>query len=90
MSRRYEELRRAALGEEALAEDRSGLVLFLRYGMMCWIRDFNEAEFFQKEQVIRCRCSRSTEYITLYRNNTVIKIFAAMTLPTQNRQERTV
>ena len=86
MSRRYEKFRRAAMGEAALAEDRSGLVLFLRHGMICWIKGLYEAEFFQKQQA--ARCSQSTEFVTLNQNNTVIKIFAAMTLHTPNKKKR--
>ncbi len=87
MFRRYEKLRRAALGEAAPAEDRSGLVLFLRHGMMCWIRGISEAEFPQKQQATHCR--QSTEFVTLNQSNTVIKIFATMMLHTENRKERT-
>jgi len=74
------------MGEAALAEDRSGLVLFLRHGMICWIKGLYEAEFFQKQQA--ARCSQSTEFVTLNQNNTVIKIFAAMTLHTPNKKKR--
>lgn len=86
LSRRYEKLRKAALGEAVPVEDRSGLVLFLRHGMICWIKGISEAEFSQKQQAIPC--SRSTGFVTLTQNNTVIKIFAAMTLHTQDKKER--
>jgi hypothetical protein len=87
LSQRYEKLRKAALGEAVPVEDRSGLVLFLRHGMMCWIKTISEAEFFQKQQVTPC--IRSTGFVTSTHNNTVIRIFAAMTLHTQNKAERT-
>ncbi len=87
LSRRYEKLRKAALGEAVPVEDRSGLVLFLRHGMIRWIKTISEAESSQKQQINPC--SRSTGYVTSIQNNTVIKIFAAMALHTQNKGERT-
>jgi len=88
LSRRYEKLRKAALGEAVPVEDRSGLVLFLRHGMICWIKTISEAKSSQKQQVTPC--SRSTGFVTSTQNYTVIKIFAAMTLHTQNKGERTI
>ncbi len=53
---RYEKLRRAALGEAIRVEDRSGLVLFLRHGMLHWIKGISKNVFFIKDQPAHRRC----------------------------------
>lgn len=67
-------------------EYRNGLVLFLRHGMICWVKGISETEFYQKQETTRS--SRLPKSIMLNQNNKVTKIFAAMTLHTQDKKER--
>jgi hypothetical protein len=78
---RYETLRMAALGESLPVEARSGLGLFLRRGMWGWVRAL--AASTKPTTPARSPLSGSAES---YQPRSVIYVFAAMALNTNDRR----
>lgn len=76
---RYETLRKAALGEPAPPECRSGLVLFLRRGMWAWARTLAavDAPADAPPPLSSFSPMRST---APHRERSLIQVFAAMAL----------
>lgn len=86
ISQQYEKLRNAALGEAIRVEDRSGLVLFLRHGMLHWIRGISKT--FIKDQP--AHRGRPTDFGVPQQNinhsKEIVKIFASMTFHTRDEK----
>ena len=80
----YENLRKAALGEPAPPEFRSGLVLFLRCGMWGWARALATAV--APQQSTRSYSTSSTA--PSYQQRAVVHVFAAMALDSSNGRAR--
>ena len=85
---RYEKLRRAALGEAIHVEDRSGLVLFLRHGMLHWIRGISKTDFFIKGQSAHRRypADVAVSQQNINHSKEIVKIFASMTFHTRDEK----
>jgi len=80
---RYENLRMAALGEPLAPEARIGLGIFLRRGMWGWVRAL--AVLKEPAPPMRPPSWTSTSNKP-YQHQTIIQIFAAMALNTNNRR----
>ena len=77
----YETLRTAGLGGALPLEARSGLILFRRRGMWGWARALADAS--APKQPIR---SAPMTPIAPYEHRTIIHVFAAMAMNTNNRR----
>jgi hypothetical protein len=77
----------AGLGEAIPVADRNGLTLFLRHGMLRWIRGISGTNLSPMESI---RNSRSGKSIATDQNDKAVKIFAAMTLYGERKKERYV
>jgi hypothetical protein len=71
----YETLRRAALGDALPPEARSGLTLFLRRGMLAWVRAVATASALQEPTRAPLSHRRMAEEYSA-----IIHIFAAMAI----------
>jgi hypothetical protein len=78
----YEALRNAAFGQALPPEARSGLLLFLRRGMLGWARVMATARPSQPPQPRR---ETSLSFPTGEESKTVIHIFAAMAMNARHR-----
>lgn len=73
----YETLRAAALGNAVPPEARAGLILFLHTGMWGWARAVTATRTFE-----RPAGSRPSTWKPPEEHRTVIRLFAAMAIPT--------
>ncbi len=78
----YETLRRAALGQALPPEARYGLMIFLRRGMWGWARAVAMATASVSRQPT---CSPSLSFTASDESRTIIHVFAAMAMNTDNQ-----
>jgi len=69
-------------------EERSGLVLFLRHGMLHWIRGISKTDFFINEQPAhRVRPAKfAVSQQDINHSKEIVKIFASMTFHTRDEK----
>ena len=83
VTHQYEKLRLAAFGDQLLPESRHGLALFLRRGMLGWIRA-NRAHNSPRSR----KCTHSGGSDLAHEHKDLIGVFAAMALTVKNRRKK--